>query len=81
MKIIVDLVIILAAFGIIHIAFHFLIIEKEQQKRIDAYEEENHEQNNRLNDLTKRVIKLENRSLDEKRDNTRKNKTSSKSIR
>ena len=79
MKLILCVVLIIAI--ICYLTVLVMRQENNLKKKVEDLQSENIEQNKRLIVLEKRVKQLENRSIDEKRDNSRENKTSYKPIR
>ena len=79
MKLILCLVLIIAI--ICYLTILVMRQENKLKERLEQIESENFEQNKRLIALEKRTKQLENRSIDEERDNCRENKNSNKPIR
>jgi len=81
MKILVDILIIIAVLSVIYIAYYLLRIDLKNKQINDQFGEEKDDCQRQLYELTKRVVALEKELKNEERDNTRKDKTSNKPIR
>lgn len=78
MKIIIDIFVIVSCIAIIYIAIHYLIIDINNAKKIEQIDEEKNNTQIQIYEINRRVVALEKENQDEKRDSTRKNKTSDK---
>lgn len=81
MKIIVNIVLFLAAFSTIYIAYYLLRIDMKNKQINAQLGEEKDDCKLQICKLNERVTKLEKENNDEKRDNTRKDKTSNRIAR
>ena len=81
MKIIVNIVLFLAAFSTIYIAIYLLRIDMKNKQINAQLGEEKDDCKKQIYELNKRITKLERENDDEERDSNRKNKTSNKIIR
>ena len=81
MKIIVNIVLFFAAFSTIYIAYYLLRIELKNKQINAQLGEEKDDCKLQICKLNERVTKLEKEYNDEKRDSTRKDKTSNRIIR
>lgn len=79
MKILVNIILIIASFSVIYIAYYLLKIDLKNKKINAQLEEEKDDCKKWLYEITNRVIALE--KLYEDRENTRKNKTSSRNVK
>ena len=82
MKIVGALIIFVSFIAIVYIAIHYLVIDIRLNKENEQQGEENDELKIKIGELDRRVKALEKeKNDDEKRDSTRKDKTSNKYIR